>query len=122
MDNWQTGNHVKYPIRRNQDMRNTMKRIWAMALVVMMIFSMAPGALAASEYYSGSLTVGGRVKATAAPTAAPTPALEAQEPAADAEPADSAEPVADPDASAQPAESNNFSFMQLQRKILYRTK
>ena len=82
-----------------------MKRIWAMALVVMMIFSMAPGALAASEYYSGSLTVGGRVKATAAPTAAPTPALEAQEPAADAEPADSAEPVADPEASAQPDEA-----------------
>ena len=86
-------------------MRNTMKRIWAMALVVMMVFSMAPGALAASEYYSGSLTVGGRVKATAAPTAAPTPAPEAQEPAADVEPAESVEPAADPVESAQPDET-----------------
>ena len=86
-------------------MRNTMKRIWAMALVVMMVFSMAPGALAASEYYSGSLTVGGRVKTTAAPTAAPTPAPEAQVPAADDEPADVVEPAADPEESAQPDEA-----------------
>ena len=86
-------------------MRNTMKRIWAMALVVMMVFSMAPGALAASEYYSGSLTVGGRVKTTAAPTAAPTPAPEAQVPAADDEPADDVEPAADPEESAQPDEA-----------------
>ena len=86
-------------------MRNTMKRIWAMALVVMMVFSMAPGALAASEYYSGSLTVGGRVKTTAAPTAAPTPAPEAQVPAADDKPADVVEPAADPEESAQPDEA-----------------
>ena len=93
-------------------MRNNMKRIWAMVLAVMMIFSMASGAMAA-EYYSGSLSVGGRVKATAAPTKAPTPAPEETKPeptdelTEDAEPTESPEPTEDvePTESPEPTES-----------------
>ena len=63
-----------------------------------MIFSMVPGAMAA-EYYSGSLSVGGRVKITAAPTKAPTPAPEAtEEPVESIEPTESIEPSASPEA------------------------
>lgn len=87
-------------------MKNNMKRIWAMALAVMMIFSMVPGAMAA-EYYSGSLSVGGRVKATPAPTKAPTPAPEATEPVPTDEPAESMKPTESPEPteSVEPTES-----------------
>ena len=94
-------------------MRNNMKRIWAMVLAVMMIFSMASGAMAA-EYYSGSLSVGGRVKITPAPTKAPTPAPEATdepvesiEPTEEVEPTESIEPVEsiEPTESPEPTES-----------------
>ena len=88
-------------------MKNNMKRIWAITLAVMMIFSMVPGAMAA-EYYSGSLSVGGRVKITAAPTKAPTPAPEAtDEPVESIEPGESIEPVesVEPTDSIEPTES-----------------
>ena len=93
-------------------MRKNMKRIWAMVLAVMMVFSMASGAMAA-EYYSGSLSVGGRVKATAAPTKAPTPAPEETKPeptdelTEDVEPTESPEPTEDvePTESPEPTES-----------------
>lgn len=88
-------------------MKNNMKRIWAITLAVMMIFSMVPGAMAA-EYYSGSLSVGGRVKITAAPTKAPTPAPEAtDEPVESVEPVESIEPVesVEPVESIEPTES-----------------
>ena len=94
-------------------MKNNMKRIWAITLAVMMIFSMASGAMAA-EYYSGSLSVGGRVKITPAPTKAPTPAPEATdepvesiEPTEEVEPTESIEPVEsiEPTESPEPTES-----------------
>jgi len=60
-------------------MMSNMKRIAALVLAVMMVLSMLPGALAA-EYFSGSLSVGGRVKrATPAPTEVPAEATPAPE-------------------------------------------
>ena len=52
-------------------MKSNMKRIAALVMAVVLVLSMVPGAMAA-EYYSGSLSVGGRVKKpTPAPTEAP---------------------------------------------------
>lgn len=52
-------------------MKSNMKRIAALVMTVVLVLSMVPGAMAA-EYYSGSLSVSGRVKKpTLAPTEAP---------------------------------------------------
>lgn len=52
-------------------MKSNMKRIAALVMAVVLVLSMVPGAMAA-EYYSGSLSVGGRVKKpTPAPIAEP---------------------------------------------------
>ena len=86
-------------------MRNKSKHILVMMLAVMMLLSMATGAMAAG-YYSGTLNIGGRVKITSEPVQMPTPAPEAEE-QTEATDAPQAEvpPAVTPEATAEPTQA-----------------
>ena len=86
-------------------MRNKSKHILVMMLAVMMLLSMATGAMAAG-YYSGTLNIGGRVKITSEPVQRPTPAPGAgEQPEATDVPQAEVTPAATPEATAEPTQA-----------------